>query len=351
MSTIKTSNLQNGSSSSVNIALNTDGSATFAQMPVGPSYFAMRNKIINGAMEIDQRNAGASVTIGAGTTYTLDRWWGEESTDGTMTAQRSSDAPTGFINSATLTTGTADSSLAASQYVIFSQTIEGFNIADFAWGSANAKTITLSFWVKSSLTGTFGGVIRNSGNTRSYIFTYSINVAGAWEKKTIVITGDTTGTWLTNNATGLGVSFSLGAGSTFVGTAGTWSAGNLLTASGCVSVIGTAGATWQITGVQIEEGSVATPFERRNYQTEFDMCLRYYELSASIIYQTAGSPYTQGYWSVQKRTNPTLTVLAYDSGSGGTFTNSSMEPTKSFFQNGNHSATVAQARLAGSAEL
>ena len=237
--------------------------------------FSFKNRIINGDMRIDQRNAGASVTLTSGGVYTVDRWFGTEDSDGAMTAQQDSSVPTGFVNSVKCTTTTADGSLSGSQFVIFGQKIEGLNVADLGWGTANAKTITVSFWVRSSLTGTFGGAINNSGSSRSYPFTYSISVADTWEQKSVTIAGDTTGTWLTTSGLGLQIVFGLGVGSTLSGTAGAWASANYVSATGATSVIGTLNATFYITGVQLEAGSVATPFERRPFGTELALCQRY----------------------------------------------------------------------------
>ncbi len=186
----------------------------------------MKNRIINGAMVIDQRNAGSAVTTDGA--YPVDRFIVFEDTDGAYSAQRDTNAPAGFINSLKWTTTTADTSI-ASQYAGISQSIEGFNVADLNWGTANAKTVTLSFWVRSSLTGTFGGSFRNSANNRSYPFTYTISVADTWEFETITIAGDTSGTWLTDNGAGLKIFFGLGVGSSFSGTAGAWSGSNFFT--------------------------------------------------------------------------------------------------------------------------
>jgi hypothetical protein len=240
-----------------------------------------RNRIINGDMRIDQRNAGASVTLptGGGETYFVDRFCGGNFTSGGMTAQQNSSAPAGFANSLKLTTTSASGSLSASQWCFCAQKIEGFNVSDLGWGTASARSITLSFWVNCSLTGTFGGAITNSGYNRTYPFTYSIASANTWTYVTVTIPGDTTGTWATTNAIGCSVIFGLGVGSTNSGTAGAWAAAGYYSATGATSVVGTNGATFYITGVQLEAGTVATPFERRSYGAELALCQRYYEKS------------------------------------------------------------------------
>jgi len=235
-----------------------------------------KNRIINGAMMIDQRNAGASVTGTASLVYNLDRYASLVNTDGVMTFQRVTDAPTGFTYSLRATTTTADASLSASQRAILLQRIEGFNSADLMLGSASAVPFTLSFWVKSTLTGTFGGAFQNNDSDRAYPFTYTISAANTWEKKTVTITGDTTGTWNTTTGTGLQICWGLGVGSTFSATAGSWQAGDFNSATGGTSVIGTLNATWQVTGVQLEKGSTATSFDYRPYGTELALCQRYY---------------------------------------------------------------------------
>jgi len=255
---------------------NGGNTATINSMtPTADSLQGFRNRIINGDMRIDQRNSGASVNMDSNV-FPVDRWESREDSDGSMTAQRSTAAPAGFSNSILVTTTTADASLSASQYARVFQSIEGFNVADLGWGTASAKSVTISFWVRSSLTGTFGGALYNGAFNRSYPFTYTISSADTWEYKTVTIAGDTSGTWLTNNGIGLGVNFGLGTGSDFSGTAGAWTGSGLLSATGAVSVIGTLNATWYITGVQLEVGSVATPFERRDYGRELMLCQRYY---------------------------------------------------------------------------
>ena len=233
-----------------------------------------RNRIINGDMRIAQRGTAAVTTSGS---YAVDRFLIQIDTDGAYSAQQDSDAPTGFIKSTKITTTTADASLSASQYFQIQQRIEGTNTADLAWGSASAKTVTLSFWVRSSLTGTFGGALGNSDFNRSYPYTYTISVADTWEYKTVTIAGDTSGTWKTDTDVGINVRWGLGVGSNFSGTAGAWAGSGLMSATGAVSVIGTLNATWYVTGVQLEVGSVATPFERRPYGTELALCQRYYQ--------------------------------------------------------------------------
>jgi hypothetical protein len=279
-------------------------------------YYGFKNRIINGAMVIDQRNAGASVTLASGGTYTVDRWQGYEDTDGVMTAQQNSSAPTGFINSLKLTTTTADSSLASTQFALIQQKIEGFNISDLGWGTASAATVALSFWVRSSLTGTFGGSLRNSAQTRSYPFTFTISTADTWEQKTITIAGDTSGTWLTTNGIGIHVAFGLGVGSTYSGTAGAWATAQYFSATGATSVIGTLNATFYITGVQLEKGSTATSFDYRPYGTELALCQRYY-----IKYSGNGTRFYGGrtestsaaVWQcalpVEMRTVPTVSAI------------------------------------------
>jgi len=254
---------------------------------VGP----FKNRIINGDMRIDQRNAGASVNMSA-VVYPVDRWAAFEDTDGAMTAQRSTTAPAGFANSIVCTTTTADASLAAAQYARVWQNLEGLNVADLMWGTANAQSISVSFWVRSSLTGTFGGSVANSAFNRSYPFVYTISAVDTWEYKTVVIAGDTTGTWLTDNSTGLQLNFGLGVGSTFSGTAGSWAGTGYVSATGATSVVATNGATFYITGVQLEPGTVATPFERRSYGQELSLCQRYYQTIQPTVYTYAAGSST-----------------------------------------------------------
>ena len=243
---------------------------------------SFKNRIINGAMTIDQRNAGASFT--PSTTnggYSLDRWSGQVTQNSKLTIQQDAGAvtpPVGFTDYLGVTSSSAYSVLTGDTFYV-QQIVEGFNCADLNWGTANAKTITISFWVRSSLTGTFGGALENGGQNRVYVFSYTISTANTWEQKSITITGDQSGTWATNNTYGIGVRFGLGSGSTFTGSAGSWSAGNLVQPTSSVSVVGTNGATWYLTGVQLEVGTQATTFTTAggSYGAELALCQRYYQ--------------------------------------------------------------------------
>jgi hypothetical protein len=252
------------------------------------SGFGFKNRIINGDMRIDQRNAGAAVTINtASFSYAVDRFFSAgQSSDGVFTVQRSTVAPSGFTNSLLATVTTADASLGATQRYLVGQLVEGFNIADLGFGTASAQSITLSFWVRSSVTGVFGGCVLNSGFNRSYPFTYTINAANTFEYKTVTIAGDTSGTWVTDNGVGLRLYFSLGSGSTDSGTAGAWSGSFFSSATGSTNLMATSGATFYITGVQLEKGSTATSFDYRPYGTELALCQRYFETN----YDTGTAP-------------------------------------------------------------
>jgi hypothetical protein len=274
-------------SSQITSVANTQLTGTITATQVGTTVsqlFGMRNRIINGAMEIDQRNAGASVTP-ITNQYLLDRYITQLSQASKFTVQQvSANANTaeGFQQSLRVTSSSAYSVLTGDFFTI-QQRIEGYNIADLAWGTASAKTVTLSFWVYSSLTGTFGGAINNADNTRAYPFSYTISSANTWTKASITIPGDTSGTWLTTNGIGLNVYWGLGVGSTYSGTAGAWSGTTYLSSTGAVSVVGTSAATWYMTGAQLEIGSTATPFERRLYNQELAMCQRYYQRLGSDL--------------------------------------------------------------------
>jgi hypothetical protein len=233
---------------------------------------------------------------------------------------------------------------------MFNQAIEGLNVPDLAWGTASAATVTLSFWVRSSLTGTFGGAIQNSAQNRAYPFSYTISSANTFEYKTVTIPGDTTGTWLTTNGVGMFVRFGLGVGSTFSATAGAWAAGQFFAPTGAVSVVGTNGATFIVTGVQLEKGSTATSFDVRPYGTELALCQRYFQLYSGVS-GTAGSGsvmYTVFQFPVTMRSGPTASttaaltmtfpgVASYTQSSPNVAAASSSSTTSAFLQFGNFS--------------
>ena len=305
------------------VTVGTDQSILMTGAPsIGGAGYGMgmgfRNRIINGAMVIDQRNAGASVTpTTSNNVYPIDRWVTYAAQATKYTVQQNAGSvtpPSGFRNYLGATSSSAYT-VTSSDYFNILQNIEGFNVADLMWGTASAQTITISFWVRSSLTGTFGGAVQNGAGARSYPFTYTISAANTWEQKSVVIAGDTTGTWNTGSTNGLSLLFSLGAGSASSATAGAWTAGNYLSATGAVSVVGTNGATFYITGVQLEKGSTATAFDYRDYGRELIMCQRYYFQDTryfSISTQGAATngqtyPFLTFVLPVSMRTTPTIT--------------------------------------------
>jgi hypothetical protein len=294
---------------------------------VSGTIYATRNRIINGAMVIDQRNAGASVT--PANSYTLDRWQGVVSQTGKFTVQQNAGSvtpPSGYKNYLGVTSSSAYSVLTG-DYFMISQRIEGYNFADLMFGTASAQTFTFSFWVRSSLTGTFGGSFQGaaSATLRSYPFSYTISSANTWEQKTITVAGDTfTNTWDSTNEIGLFVNFGLGAGASASGTVGTWASANYANATGATSVVGTSGATWYVTGIQLEQGSTATPFERRLYGMELANCQRYFEVKdyatntfrLGVVYQNGAGANGYQEFVVTKRANPSI---SWTSNGGGRF--------------------------------
>jgi hypothetical protein len=290
---------------------------------VASSGLQFRNKIINGAMTVDQRNNGASVSYPVGApgnnSHALDRWnIFKQSGSGAYSIQRSSVAPAGFINSLAVTVTSAFASTESTSAVnAIQQTIEGLNVSDLGWGTANAQPVTISFWVRSSVTGSYTFSVGNGDYNRQYATTYAINAANTWEYKTITIPGDTTGTWATNNTAGVRIWFDLGTSSNafYTGTANTWSAGQAFRLAGTVQLMANSGATFFVTGVQLEKGTQATPFEPRPIGAEIQLCKRYYEKQSAYLCTTstmyAGWRYFNGVtFSVEKRANPTVIVLS-----------------------------------------
>jgi hypothetical protein len=260
--------------------INSNTLADGAALNSVPGGVNFRNRIINGDMRIDQRNAGAAVTTSAlqSNIFTLDRWSYYNDVVSKRTIQRVAEAPPGFIDSLKVTVIATDT-VGPQQFL--RQAIEGFNIADLGWGTAQAQPATLSFWVRSSVTGQMGGTIQNATANRSYPFAYTINSANTWEYKTVAISGETTGTWQTGNGMGVSIIFENGPGFN-TRAAGAWASTNASTATGSVNLCATLNATWQITGVQLEVGTVATPFERRPFGTELVLCQRYFQKSYNL---------------------------------------------------------------------
>ena len=312
--------------------------------------FAFRNRIINGGMTIAQRGTSSLTQTGA-FQYPVDRFLIYGDPTSKFTAQQNAGSvtpPAGFKNYLGITSSSAYSVGSADVFVV-AQQIEGYNVADLAWGTASASTVTLSFRVYSSLTGTFGGSLRNGAGNRSYPFTYSIPVANTWTTISVTIAGDTTGTWATDNSVGLAVWFGLGIGSASSGTAGAWAGASYFSVTGATSVVGTNGATFYITGVQLEKGSTATSFDYRPYGTELALCQRYFEVTGMVVYTS--SDYRNGYFQVNKRATPTLTLtIASGTGASIAMSNSGYGELSNFFQSAGNSITSV-AKVTGSAEL
>jgi hypothetical protein len=294
-----------------------DGSTqTAAASPYG-----LKNRIINGDMVIDQRNAGASVSNANG--FITDRWSLSkyDPTGGSYSGQQVSDAPTGFKNSLKVTV-TSSITQSADQYWQAFQIIEGYNIADLGFGTSSPSQITVSFWVKSSVTGTYSIAFYNEGVgsvTRAYVTTYVINTANTWEQKSVTITGDGAsgaGYWGSTNNAGLGLYFDLGCGTNQQATANTWASGNVRRVSGTIRLMNTSSATWQITGVQLERNTTATPFEWLPYGTELALCQRYFQVIVSgsgyfsnASAQTSTNAFGMYTLPVTMRTAPTGSVV------------------------------------------
>ena len=315
MSTLNVSNLAGPS--------NTGTAATLASVN-GGQLAGNRNRIINGDMLFYQRFTGTDPIFNAGSGYILDRWIGYTTIAGNMRISQSTDAPAGFTSSQKVEAVTG-ATLGALDYFLTAQKIEGYNVSDFNFGTANAVTVTLSFWVKCSVTGTHSGVVRNAagvGAYRAYPFTYSISAANTWEKKSIVIPGDTTGTWSRASGVGIEIVFDHGTGTTYRGTAGAYTGSILLGVAGAASPLTTAGATWFITGVQLEQGTVATPYEYISQPLAVINLQRYYSFMSNVdtLPVTAFTDQARGFFKLptSMRVVPTCT-FTYDIGGGATW--------------------------------
>jgi hypothetical protein len=301
----------------------------------GGSPFGFKNRIINGAMVIDQRNAGASASSITGYKFFTDRWQSYGSAGGTFTGQQltTSSAP-GFSHYLRLTVTSADASLASDDFYSLQQRIEGYNVSDFGWGTSNAKPITLSFWVRSSLTGQFGGSLMSGYGLP---FTYTINQANTWEYKTLSFSPLTSPNWISSRVTndeGAILWFDLGFGSNYRGTSGVLG-GGAYGATGDTNWISTNGATFDITGIQLEKNIQATNFDWRPYGTELQLCQRYYETMGIGCGGTSrGNTFCSATrYAVPKRATPTIAVLK----------------TSLLFSNGSGTATTLNSATLGGA--
>ena len=268
-----------------------------------------RNLIINGAMQVAQR--GTSSSLSSGAIFLIDRFQTYEGTGGSLNIEQSTTAPDDFYYSSKWTVTSADTSLASGEQAWVRQRIEGNNMAHLGWGTSSAKTVTLSFWVRSSVTGTFAGSFQNSDGNRVYPYTYSISSANTWEHKKVTLTGDTAGTWLKTNGNGCTIYWSFGMATNLQGTAGAWAASSARTASGETQLIANNGATFYLTGVQLEVGDTATPFEHRSYGEELAKCQRYFErVRLADRHQGKLHGVTQAHFTyayrVKKRATPSL---------------------------------------------
>lgn len=277
--------------------------------------YGFKNRIINGAMMIDQWNNGSAIS--ANDTFAIDRFIIRNSLDGTITAQRSTVAPPGFSNSLLFTVTAQDTSIGSTQFYNFRQRIEANNLVDFNLGTASAGPIALSFWVRSSVTGTFGLAFTNSDDSRLYPTSFTISAANTWEYKTITLTGDTTGTWLTGTSIGMQVIFSLVLGSAYQGTTGSWAGTTIYGPTGMTNFAQTNGSTFYITGMQLERNTVATSFDYRPYQTELMLCQRYFYRVANY---SLGYTYANNLSYQQSVKFPTTMRAAPSLVSGASFT-------------------------------
>ena len=277
-----------------------------------------RNILINGAHQVSQRHGSSSVTVAPSDHYVVDRFKIQDYSDATFSSQQVSDAPTGFEYSSKLTVTGTDTSLGTTQYQRFIQPVEGLNVSHLNWGSANAKTVTFSFHVKSSLTGTFSVFVFNSAANRSFISTYTISTANTWEKKIITISGDQSGTWLTTSGVGMYIGWSLGTGTNFqTSTLDAWDGSFKMAGSNQVNFAGTNGATWKVTGCQLEVGSQASPFEHEPIATTVAKCERYHQrfiANGVYPYFTTGRNHSSTvsiftmHYRTEMRSNPSMTV-------------------------------------------
>ena len=294
----------------MSVAINGTNGITYNDGSLQASATVGRNLIINGNMQIAQIGTTGTAVPG-GSYIASDRWKAWDASDAVAVVSQETDGPTGqFTKCLKYNVTTADASITASQFGMVRQMIEGYNIIDLGFGTASAQSVTISFWVKSSLTGSHGAALNNGNEDRSYPFAYTISVANTWEYKTVTIPGDTSGTWDTDNTAGMIITFGMGTGSTYEGTADAWQAGNKFQPTSTVANIGTI-SNWNVTGVQLEANTTATPFENLQYGQQYTLCQRYYQtlLDCNQSYVNAGM-HVGGrlQFNTEMRANPTTTA-------------------------------------------
>ena len=337
MSILKVDAIRHNSATSDAITTHSDGTASAKIVDVAGGPLSNRNLIINGAMNVAQRSPNVAVNIPGGKTVTdVDRFgqWTKTADANWKSAQQVYDAPADFQFSRKITSLAANT-IEAGTYHTVRYAVEGYDAAQLNCGLSSAKTVTLSFYVKSSLTGTFGLNFTNGANNRSYPTTYTISNPNDWERKTITVTLDTSGTWLKTNGVGLEINWHLAIGSSYsTSTLNQWQ-GNWRFPSSATDILATNGATWQLTGVQLEVGNIATSFEHRSFVDELRMCQRYYEKTYPYTIVPGAASYFSGCYTsrdgtassvvryypvnykVTKRASPDITIYNPQTGATG----------------------------------
>ena len=336
MSTLRVDAIRHNSATSDAITTHSDGTASAKIIDVGGGQLSHRNLIINGAMQVAQRSTSAVNIPGGKTVTDVDRFgqWTKTADGNWKSGQQVSDAPADFQFSRKITSLAANT-IEAGTYHTVRYAVEGYDAAQLNCGLSSAKTVTLSFYVKSSLTGTFGLNFTNGANNRSYPTTYTISNPNVWERKTITVTLDTSGTWLKTNGVGLEINWQLAIGSSYsTSTLNQWQ-GNWRFPSSATDILATNGATWQLTGVQLEVGNIATSFEHRSFVDELRMCQRYYEKTYPYTIVPGAASYFSGCYTsrdgtassvvryypvnykVTKRASPDITIYNPQTGATG----------------------------------
>jgi hypothetical protein len=313
MSTLRVNTLQNTSTTDGGISIDTSGHVTVdgvAMPSSGP--LSNRNLIINGAMQVAQRGTTFTGVGGSSLEYTMDRWAVREATDAVIDVSQATDSPSTdlFKYCLKLDVTTADTSIASGQVCTVQHRVEAQDLVLAGFGTANAKQLTISFWHKHTKTGTYSVGFTNHNGTRGYPAEYTQSVSDTWEKSTVTFTADTTGTWATDNTLGMIVYFSVAAGTDFHSTVGAWTGANDFASANQVNALDSTSNSFRLTGVQLEVGSVATPFEHRSFGDELARCQRYYEKTYNVT-TAPGTAITDGFVNCITGTNGTGTAIMY----------------------------------------